>query len=99
MLVYEEMANDLHYELGRIEKSRQFVYVRAPITHCALITRKILRSHYAQCKTEVFILSIIFSENFSSILPVESLLDKWCSRLPDPRLHPISVWDDFVTNR
>ena len=35
MLVYEEMANDLHRELSRIEKSRHFVYVHAQITHCA----------------------------------------------------------------
>ena len=43
----------------------------------------------------------LFSENFSSVLPVSSLMDKWCSssRLPDPRLHPIGVWDDIVTNR
>ena len=46
MLVYEETANDLHRELSYIEKSRHFVYV------CALITRKILRSKDAQCKTE-----------------------------------------------
>ena len=47
MLVYEETANDFHRELSRIEKSRHFVSVRA------LITRKILRSKDAQCKTEV----------------------------------------------
>ena len=35
MLVYEEMANDLHRELSRLEKSRHFVYV------LTLITRKI----------------------------------------------------------
>ena len=32
MLVYEETANDLYPELSRREKSRHFVYVRAPIT-------------------------------------------------------------------
>ena len=46
MLGYEEISNDLHRELSRIEKSRHFVYVRA------LITRQILRSRDAQCKTE-----------------------------------------------
>jgi len=30
---------------------------------------------------------------------VITLLNKWSSRFPDPRLHPISVWDGFVTNR
>ena len=46
MFVYEETANVLQRELSLIEKSRHFVYVRA------LITRKILRSKDAQCKTE-----------------------------------------------
>ena len=46
MLVYEETANDLHREPSRIEKSRHFANVRA------LITRKILPSKDAQCKTE-----------------------------------------------
>ena len=52
MLVYEQTANGLHPELSRMEKNRYFVYVRALIAHCALITRKILRSKDAQCKTE-----------------------------------------------
>ncbi|XP_022778667.1 DNA-dependent protein kinase catalytic subunit-like isoform X5 [Stylophora pistillata] len=37
--------------------------------------------------------------NFSSPMPVLSLLNKWYSRLPHPILHPIGVWDDIVTNR
>lgn len=37
-------------------------------------------------------------ENFTSVRPL-TLLNKWSSRLPDARLHPISVWDDFATNR
>ena len=35
MLVYEGKANDLYRERSRIEKSRHFVYVHAPNTHCA----------------------------------------------------------------
>ena len=35
MLVNEETANDLHRELSHIGKSRQFVYVRVLIMHCA----------------------------------------------------------------
>ena len=46
MLVYKGTANELHRELSRIEKSRHFVYERT------LITRKIMRSKDAQCKTE-----------------------------------------------
>ena len=48
---------------------------------------------------EQSVFHLFFSENFSSARPVDSLLNKWSSRLPDPRLHPINVWDDFVTNR
>ena len=44
MLVSKKTATDLHRELSSIEKSPHFVYVRALITHCALITRKILRN-------------------------------------------------------
>ncbi|KAL9956083.1 hypothetical protein ACROYT_G037506 [Oculina patagonica] len=57
--------------------------------------------HSLQKMTEMqeFLEFIAEEENFSSVLPVVSLLDKWCSRLPDPRLHSISVWDDLVTNR
>ena len=35
MPVHEKTVNDLHRELNRIEKSRQFAYVRPLITHCA----------------------------------------------------------------
>ena len=46
MLVYEKTAISLHHDLSRIEKSHNFVYAHV------LITRKILRSKNAQCKTE-----------------------------------------------
>ena len=53
MLVYEEMANDLHRELSRIEKMPLFcLCARANHALRALITRKIVRSKDAQCKTE-----------------------------------------------
>ena len=52
MLVYEETANDLHRKLSRPEKSRHFVCARANHALRALITRKILRSKDAQCKTK-----------------------------------------------
>ena len=40
-----------------------------------------------------------FTENFSSTNAAESMFNKWSYRFPDPRLHPIVVWDDIVTNR
>ena len=53
MLVKEEMANDLYRELIRIEKKLSFcLCARANHALRALITRKILRSRDAQCKTE-----------------------------------------------
>ena len=52
MLVYEEMENDLHRELSRIEKSRHFVCVRTNHVLRMLITRKILRSRDTHCKAE-----------------------------------------------
>ncbi|XP_027045855.1 DNA-dependent protein kinase catalytic subunit-like [Pocillopora damicornis] len=46
-----------------------------------------------------FLEFFVEEENFSSAMPVLSLLNKWSSRLPHPRLHPIGVWEDVVTNR
>ena len=39
MLVYQEMANDLHRELSRIEKNCHFFCLRALITHCTCWSR------------------------------------------------------------
>ena len=53
MLVYEETANDLHLELSRIRKKLPFC-LRARCNHAlrARITRKVLHSKDAQCKSE-----------------------------------------------
>ena len=53
MLVYEGRANDFHRELSRIKQKSPFcLCARANHALRALITRKILRSKAAQCKTE-----------------------------------------------
>ena len=53
MLVYEETTNDFHRELRRVEKKPPFcLCARANLALRALITRKILGSEDAQCKTE-----------------------------------------------
>eukprot|EP00731_Ephydatia_muelleri_P028749 Em0020g393a len=39
------------------------------------------------------------TKNFESVGPVEQLLSRWRSTFPHPKLDPISVWDDVVTNR
>ncbi|XP_015750340.1 PREDICTED: DNA-dependent protein kinase catalytic subunit-like [Acropora digitifera] len=46
-----------------------------------------------------FLEFIAQEENFSSTNAAESMFNKWSYRFPDPRLHPIVVWDDIVTNR
>ena len=53
MLIYYEMANDLHHKLSHTEKKPPFgLCVRANHALRALITRKILHIKDAQCKTE-----------------------------------------------
>ena len=54
-------------EVRSIAKSPHFVYVRAPITHCALITRKILPSKDAQRKTEKSPLKLAVSRTTTDI--------------------------------
>lgn len=49
--------------------------------------------------TRLVDLFLFFTENFSSTNAAESMFNKWSYRFPDPRLHPIVVWDDIVTNR
>ena len=39
------------------------------------------------------------SGNFSTTLSTKSLLKRWSSREPDPKLHSVDIWDDVVTNR
>ncbi|XP_067044034.1 DNA-dependent protein kinase catalytic subunit-like isoform X2 [Acropora muricata] len=46
-----------------------------------------------------FLEFIAQEENFSSTNAAESMFHKWSYLFPDPRLHPIVVWDDIVTNR
>lgn len=58
-----------------------------------------LQSLQKMAEMQEFLEFINNEENFSSVRPAVTLLNKWSSRLPDQRLHPISVWDDFVTNR
>lgn len=58
-----------------------------------------LQSLQKMTEMQEFLEFIAKEENFLSARPVVSLMDKWCSRLPDPRLHSIGVWDDVVTNR
>lgn len=58
-----------------------------------------LQSLQKMAEMQEFLDFIKEEENFSSLSPVMRLLDKWSSRLPDPRIHPISIWDDLVTNR
>ena len=53
MLVYDEVANYRHHKLSHTEKKPLFgLCVRANHALRALITRKILHSKYAQCKTK-----------------------------------------------
>ena len=51
----------------------------------------------ASCIELIF--DLFFVENFESTGPVEQLLSRWRSTFPHPKLDPISVWDDVVTNR
>lgn len=37
--------------------------------------------------------------NFSTSLSIASLLKRWSSREPDPKLHSVDIWDDVMTNR
>ena len=39
------------------------------------------------------------STHFELTGAVDTLLTKWQSRFPHPKLDPISVWDDIVTTR
>ncbi|XP_068717854.1 DNA-dependent protein kinase catalytic subunit-like isoform X1 [Montipora capricornis] len=58
-----------------------------------------LQSLQKMAEMQEFLEFITKEENFSSDRAAETLLEKWSSRLPDPRLHSVIVWDDIVTNR
>ncbi|XP_028413162.1 DNA-dependent protein kinase catalytic subunit-like [Dendronephthya gigantea] len=58
-----------------------------------------LQSLQALTEMQEFLDFISHEDNFSTISSVKSLLKRWSSREPDPKLHSVGVWEDVMTNR
>ncbi|XP_048576196.1 DNA-dependent protein kinase catalytic subunit isoform X3 [Nematostella vectensis] len=46
-----------------------------------------------------FLEFVVKEENFCGTGALEDLFSRWSVRFPNSKLHPISVWDDVITNR
>ncbi|CAB4027386.1 DNA-dependent kinase catalytic subunit, partial [Paramuricea clavata] len=58
-----------------------------------------LQSLQALTEMQEFLDFISNEGNFSTTSSTTSLLKRWSSREPDPKLHSVDIWDDVMTNR
>ncbi|XP_037658373.1 DNA-dependent protein kinase catalytic subunit [Choloepus didactylus] len=67
------------------------------LLHKSRLTK--LQSVQTLTEIQEFIDFISKQGNLSSQVPLKRLLKSWTNRHPDPKMDPMSVWDDIITNR
>ncbi|XP_045147611.1 DNA-dependent protein kinase catalytic subunit [Echinops telfairi] len=67
------------------------------LLHRSRLTK--LQSVQVLAEIQEFISFISNPGNLSSKIPLKRLLKTWKSRYPDPKMDPMRIWDDVITNR
>ncbi|XP_069477126.1 DNA-dependent protein kinase catalytic subunit [Ambystoma mexicanum] len=67
------------------------------LLHQSRLTK--LQSVQALTEIKDFITFISIPSNLASQASLRRLLQNWTSRYPDPKMDPMNIWDDIITNR
>ncbi|XP_048384539.2 DNA-dependent protein kinase catalytic subunit [Stegostoma tigrinum] len=68
-----------------------------PLLHRSRLTK--LQSLQTLTEIQDFLCFITKGNNLTSEVPLRKLIRTWTGRYPEPKLDPMSVWDDIITNR
>ncbi|XP_075405763.1 DNA-dependent protein kinase catalytic subunit [Tenrec ecaudatus] len=96
-LLQDDIDRAKYYVENSIQTFMQNYSSIDALLHRSRLTK--LQSVQALAEIQEFISFISKPGNLSSNIPLKRLLKTWENRYPDPKMDPVSIWDDVITNR